>query len=164
VRRAPTRSSCVERGATRRWPRTLAGGVLVGIACLQTVRGEDFVINVPVDVQEMDPSVQQVQVSCYVHAAETGDGERIGSGTAVVPMPEGGAFNGVVRVAVAVLPDKDAQRARGYVCSLMFPNGLSMETERDRGTPGAQPKPGTSPVLQINGILPRRPSTPQFKP
>jgi hypothetical protein len=134
----------------------LASIALIVAACLQPSWAEDFVINVPVDVQDMDSSVRQVQVSCYVHAAEAGEGEHLGMGVAAVPMPDSGAFTGVVRVAIDVLPDKDAQRARGYVCTLMFPNGLSMEAERDRGTPGAQSKPGTLPVLQIRGSLPRR--------
>ena len=117
---------------------------------------EEFVINVPVDVQDMDPIVYQViEVSCYVQAAESGDGERIGVGRATQSMPEGGTFSGVVRVPIDVLPGKDPSRARGFVCSLMSPDGLTMEVERDRGTPEAQVKPGTSPVLQIRGALPR---------
>ena len=70
-------------------------------------------------------------------------------------MPESGDFNGVVRVPIALLPGKERRDARGYVCSLMFPGGSTMEAERDRGTAGAQPSPGTLPVLQIRGMLPR---------
>ena len=68
---------------------------------------------------------------------------------------ESGDFNGVVRVPISLLPGKERRDAHGYVCSLMFPGGESMETERDRGTQGAQPSPGTTPVLQIRGVLPR---------
>ncbi len=117
---------------------------------------EDFVINVPVDVSDMEPDVQQVQVSCYVHATENEDGERIGVGIGVAPIATTGEFNGVVRVPIDALPGRDVNRAQGFVCTLMFSNGLSMETERDRGTQGAQVKPGTSPTLQIRGALPRR--------
>ena len=117
-----------------------------------TARAEDFVINVPVELEAMEPDVHSVDVSCYVHGAS--EGVRIGRGDASVPMPESGDFSGVVRVPIALLPGKDPRDARGYVCRLMFPGGSTMEAERDRGTPAAQPSPGTTPVLQIRGQLP----------
>jgi hypothetical protein len=128
----------------------VAGGLALSCAA---ARAEDFVINVPVELEAMEPDVHSVEVSCYVHGAS--DGVRIGRGDASVPMPEGGDFSGVVRVPIALLPGKDHRDARGYVCSLMFPGGSTMEVERDRGTPAAQPSPGTTPVLQIRGQLPR---------
>jgi hypothetical protein len=59
-----------------------------------------------------------------------------------------------VRVPISLLAGKEREEARGYVCSLMFPGGSTMQAERDRGTPGAQASPGTTPVLQIRGSLP----------
>ena len=50
---------------------------------------------------------------------------------------------------------EDRRDARGFVCSLMFPGGSTMEAERIRGRPGAQASPGTTPVLHIRGRLPR---------
>jgi len=116
---------------------------------------EDLVINVPVELEAMEPEVHSVQVACYVHASGDGAAARMGEGEARLPMPESGDFNGVVRVPIALLPGKERRNARGYVCSLMFPGGSTMEAERDRGTPSAQPSPGTLPVLQIRGMLPR---------
>ena len=130
-----------------------AGALAVALSCAASaVRAEDFVINVPVELEAMEPEVHTVQVSCYVHAAS--DGVHVGKGEASVPMPEGGDFSGVVRVPISLLAGKDRRDAKGYVCSLMFPGGATMESERDRGTPGAQASPGTTPVLQIRGVLP----------
>jgi hypothetical protein len=119
------------------------------------VRAADFVINVSVELEAMEPQVHSVQVSCYVHATSNSAGARVGAGEASVAMPEDGDFTGVVRVPIALLPGKERREARGYVCNLMFPGGETMEAERDRGTPGAQSSPGTTPVLQIRGLLPR---------
>ncbi len=130
-----------------------AGALAVALSGAAAVRGEDLVINVPVELEAMEPEVHSVQVSCFVYAAT--ESVRIGAGEAGVPMPEGGDFSGVVRVPIALLPGKDRRDARGYVCSLMFPGGSSMEDERDRGTPAAQSSPGTTPVLHIRGLLPR---------
>jgi hypothetical protein len=115
----------------------------------------DFVVNVPVELEAMEPEVHTVQVSCYVHGAAGTDAPPIGSGEASVPMPESGDFNGVVRVPITLQQGKERREARAYVCNLMFPGGSTMEAERDRGTPGAQASPGTTPVLQIRGVLPR---------
>jgi len=136
----------------------LAAGIglaaaLIGAAAAAIA--EDIVINVPVELEAMEPEVHTVLVSCYVHGAAGSDGPRIGFGEASVPMPESGDFNGVVRVPITLDAGKERREARGYVCSLMFPGGATMEAERDRGTPGAQPSPGTTPVLQIRGALPR---------
>jgi len=142
------------RGHRQSVCHALSAGALALVACAAgAARAEDFIINVPVELEAMEPEVERVQVSCYVHGAS--DGVRIGRGEASVPMPEGGDFSGVVRVPIVLLPGKDRQDARGYVCSLMFPGGSTMEAERERGTPGAQPSPGTTPVLQIRGQLPR---------
>jgi hypothetical protein len=119
------------------------------------VQAEDFVINVPVELEAMEPEVHIVQVSCYVHAIGSGDGARLGEGEASMPMPESGDFNGVVRVPIVLLPGRERRDAHAYVCSLMFPGGATMEAERDLGRPAAQPSPGTMPVLQIRGLLPR---------
>ena len=130
----------------------IAGAINTAAAVAQH---EDFVVNVPVELEAMEPEVHTVQVWCYVHTAGSGEGERLGEGEASVPMPESGDFSGVVRVPIALRPGKDPREARGYVCRLMFPGGSTMEAQRDRGTPSAQPSPGTMPVLQIRGLLPR---------
>ena len=136
--------------------RLCAGCLLAALGtAVMDAQAEDFVINVPVELEAMEPDVHTVQVSCYVHATGDGDAARLGEGEASLPMPESGDFNGVVRVPIVLLPGKERRDARGYVCSLMFPGGSTMEAERDRGTPGAQPSPGTLPVLQIRGSLPR---------
>ena len=142
------------RRAHRQSIRNALSAIALAVAgCAVTVaRADELVINVPVELEAMEPEVHTVQVSCYVHGAS--DGVRLGRGEASVPMPESGDFSGVVRVPILLLPGKDQQDARGYVCSLMFPGGSSMEAERDRGNPGAQPSPGTTPVLQIRGVLP----------
>ena len=142
------------RRAHRQSVRDALSAIALAVAGWATAAGvDDFIINVPVELEAMEPEVHSVQVSCYVHGAS--DGVRIGYGDAGVPMPESGDFSGVVRVPISLLPGKDHRDARGYVCSLMFPGGSTMEQERDRGTPGAQPSPGTTPVLQIRGQLPR---------
>jgi hypothetical protein len=109
---------------------------------------------VPVQLEAMEPEVRTVQVSCYVYAGGGSDGVRVGEGEASVAMPETGDFDGVVRVPISLLAGKEREEARSYVCSLMFPGGSTMQAERDRGTPGAQASPGTTPVLQIRGSLP----------
>ena len=119
-----------------------------------SARAEDFIVNVPVQLEAMQPEVHTVQVSCYVHAGGGSERVRIGEGEASVAMPESGDFDGVVRVPISLMAGKARDEARGYVCSLMFPGGSTMQAERDRGTPGAQPSPGTTPVLQIRGSLP----------
>jgi hypothetical protein len=142
------------RRAHRQSIRDALNAMALAVTCCAAAgaRAEDLVINVPVELEAMEPEVHSVQVSCYVHGEV--DGVRMGYGDASAPMPEDGDFHGVVRVPIVLLPGKDSRDARGYVCSLMFPGGTTMAQERDRGTPGAQPSPGTTPVLQIRGVFP----------
>ena len=127
----------------------------IGLHAAGVVHAEDIVINVPVELEAMEPQVHTVQVSCYVHGSGGSEAPRLGSGEASVPMPESGDFSGIVRVPVSLLPGKERRDAAGYVCSLMFPGGTTMQEERERGTPAAQSSPGTTPVLEIRGLLPR---------
>jgi hypothetical protein len=144
------------RQSIRHALRVGAGILLAAALHGAAAHAEDFIINVPVELEAMEPEVHTIQVSCYVHASAGGDAMRVGAGDASVPMPESGDFTGVVRVPITLLPGKERRDAHGFVCTLMFPGGASMETERDRGTPGAQPSPGTTPVLEIRGVLPRK--------
>ena len=59
--------------------RLCAGCLLAALGtAVMGAQAEDFVINVPVELEAMEPEVHTVQVSCYVHATGDGDAARLG--------------------------------------------------------------------------------------
>jgi hypothetical protein len=103
--------------------KMLAGHLFVlALVFSSTVSAEDFTFNIPVEISNLHPDVNQMRVLCEIEGMTNGDGD--GEPTLINVPATGGAVNTTVQVKInapngmpALSPEAMPMR-RGYFCKL----------------------------------------------